>query len=87
MANLGLLAFTLAAVRNRFGLDISLIAAFTCVAGSKLYSFMRPLSTPTKVLLESDIAPLPGLNSLLTFTPKVVLVLQLQVGSHVSFRP
>jgi hypothetical protein len=55
-AHLGSLAHSLAAVRYRFGFGISVIAAFACVAGSKLYSFMRPhFSTPTTTLLEPDI--------------------------------
>ena len=55
MAIFGLLDFTLAAATYRLAFDISVIAAFTCAAGSKLYIFIRPLSTAMTALLELDI--------------------------------
>jgi len=57
-AYFGLLEFTLAAATYRFAFGISAIAVFTCVAGSKVYSVIRPHSTATTALLDPDIPSL-----------------------------
>lgn len=87
MAKGGLLEFTLAAVTYRFAFGISRHRSLNLQSRVEVVHLHPTAIHADVAFFEPDIPSLRFFNSLVTFPPKAVLVLQLPVGPHVPFRP